>query len=336
MKNFFLKLLVHFCKIQPQKHAKRTVLIVSTTGLGDALWATPAIRALKELNPEITLLVLTSKTGKAVLENNPHVEEIFSVKNPVFFSLFPLFFTLKKKKITDVLLFHTSQRPLLPFVSLLGASQVIGVQGENKGLDSLLSIAIAKQEEHEIQKRLRLVKAAGFNTAAFPLEVFFKEEIVSFSSSPLICIHPGAQNHFKEWDESHFIALGRKLEGTIIVTGTAKEKPRVEAIAGQIPGASFLIFDTLSSFASLLKKASLLIACDTGPMHLGFALKTPTLALFCPTDPKVCGPFLPQGKVLVIAQKKTCTPCLGKKCRDPFCLLQIGVDAVYDATKRFL
>ncbi|MFQ5445108.1 MAG: glycosyltransferase family 9 protein, partial [Nitrospinales bacterium] len=41
----------------------------------------------------------------------------------------------------------------------------------------------------------------------------------------------------------------------------------------------------------LISQARLLITCDTGPMHVGFALNVPTVALFGPYDPRRTGPF---------------------------------------------
>ncbi len=344
MKNALLRSLVRLLRPHKKSHVKRTFLIVSTTGLGDTLFGTPALRALKIAAPECFVVVLTSPLGKAVLQNNPHIDELIAISDPVLFSLPSLYRSLKKKKITDILIFHTSQRPILPMLCLLGAKNIIGIQGENKGLDNLLSICLPRTEIHEIQKRLRLVEAAGLNLENRPMEVFLPEETfpeLFQAQGPIICIHPGTQDLYKEWTESHFIALGKKLlekggTPTLYITGTTRERGKVERIAREIPGAIPLFSLSLAALATLLRKTDLFIVGDTGPMHLGVALKTPTVALFGPTNPALCGPFLPQGKVVVLAKEKTCTPCLRKKCREPFCLLQIGVDAVYDAAKEIL
>ena len=78
-----------------------------------------------------------------------------------------------------------------------------------------------------------------------------------------------------------------------------------------------------------------MISNDTGPMHLALAVQTPTIGLFTPTDPNLCGPYF-VNSTLAIAKKQTCSPCLRKKCAEPFCLLQIGVNEVYDAVVKLL
>jgi ADP-heptose:LPS heptosyltransferase len=64
-------------------------------------------------------------------------------------------------------------------------------------------------------------------------------------------------------------------------------------------------------------------------MHLAFAVKTPTIALFCPSDPKSFGPYFVD-KCTVIKKHHTCTPCLKKKCREPFCMRQISPAEVFE------
>ena len=48
---------------------------------------------------------------------------------------------------------------------------------------------------------------------------------------------------------------------------------------------------TLKQDACLISLSRLLVSCDTGPMHIGFATRVPTVALFGPTKPVNCGPY---------------------------------------------
>ena len=84
--------------------------------------------------------------------------------------------------------------------------------------------------------------------------------------------------------------------------------------------------------AALIEKMNIFITNDTGPMHIAFALKTPTVALFSPTDPGICGPYRDE-KPIVIEKPKTCTPCIGKKCDQPICMEQITVEEVIEAAE---
>ena len=167
IKNFLIKCL--FCTIKRfrqkekrlLKQQPQNLLVVSTTGLGDTIWGTPALRSLREKFPNGRISVLTSPIGKEVLKLNPHIDEIFVLKKSSIFSLFPLFFRIRKKNIHTVLVFHTSQRLVLPFCFLLGARHLIGTKEINKGLDFILTHPLEKKGGHEIARRFEIVHEVG-------------------------------------------------------------------------------------------------------------------------------------------------------------------------------
>jgi len=349
-KNGLIKAILWACNpkatrpFHPEKPSK--FLIVSTTGLGDTLWGTPAIRSLRQSFPESTIAVLTSPIGAQVLEHNKHIDELFVLNSSTFFSLLRLLPALKKQRFDAILIFHTSQRLILPFCALLEATHMIGTAGINKDLDFLLTKALKKSYQHEIARRLDIVKELGAYVADYRLEMMTGKEEETAARRflevhgipehiPIVGLHPGAKNSFKQWPPECFIEVGRKLVQhlgcQIFVSGDRSEALLLLDIASKIPGAIPIAGElNLSTFTALLKKMTLFITNDTGPMHMAFAAKTPTVALFGPTDPNLCGPFHVQNAIALSAGK-TCRPCLGKPCAEPFCLLQIGPDQVYDA-----
>ncbi len=344
-KNFLIRFFIAFAKPFIRTNTGDRFLIVSTTGLGDTLWGTPAIRALRETYPDAYIAVITSGLGKQVLQSSPHIDEIFVVKEPPFFSLLKLFPTLVKRKISKVLVFHVSQRPLLPFCALLGAGRIIGTEKINKGLDFLLTDKLETKRIHEIERRLEVVEAAGAKVSSklmefFPSDEDHKKAQALLPSGVVIGLHPGAKDRFKQWPPSHFITLGRllkeKLGCQIVVTGTPAEKSLVDSIVQSIEGAVGVYEGvSISTLAALLGKLSLYITNDTGPLHIACATNTPTIALFTPTDPVLCGPYFAP-HVSVLQKKPTCFPCLKKKCNEPFCMLQISTDEVLQTALQLL
>jgi ADP-heptose:LPS heptosyltransferase len=349
MKNRMIQSLVKLLKPKsPTLGEEKRFLILSTTGLGDTLWGTPAIRALRKCFPTSYIGVVTSPIGKACLRHNRRIDELFVVEDPLFRHLFSLYRKLKTRRITHVLNFHTSQRPMLPLAAIIGAQEIVGTHGINKGLDFLLTRSLDNEGMHEIQRRLNIAAQVGAHSLDSSMELFLSQEdekiVDNFfaelqipSYLPLIALHPGAKDGFKQWPASHFIELGNRLFQNLgcrlIVTGTLSERSLVESIVSQIEGAAAATDLPLLATAALIKRMDLMIANDTGPMHLAFAMKTPTIGLFTPTNPNLCGPYFVEN-ALSIAKKATCSPCLRKKCLEPFCLLQIGVQEVYDSALR--
>jgi len=349
LKNVLIKNLVTLFKqknrIEIDSQEKR-FLIVSTTALGDTLWATPAIKALRAAYPHSDISMLVSPIGREVLLNNPYINDLFLVKNPALPSLLSLYGTLKKKTFSHIFIFHTSQRPVLPCTALLGAPVLIGSAGINKGLDALLTECQPRNpQEHEIERRLKMVARVGAHASTVEMDLFLNQDDESLAQEwlhslaipsylPLIALHPGAKDAFRRWPASHFIELGKRLSAhlgcTVFVTGVPSEKELVETIASGIEGAIPVTHLPLRAFAALIKKMRLIVTNDTGPMHVALAMKTPSVLLFSPSNPKRFGPYGVK-KATVIAKKASCSPCLTRKCPSSFCLLQIGVQEVYDA-----
>ena len=334
-KNFLIKRIVRAFQPFQKEGNPNHFLIISTTGLGDTLWGTPAIRALRETYPTAYIGCLTSPLGADVLKNNPHINEFFVVKN--FFSLLTLFSHLKKKRIGTALFFHTSQRAPLPFCAALGIGRRIGTEGLQKGMDDLLTDRIVWQSGHEIERRLAIVKAAGAKPSSSHLDFFIQEEdrIAAQHLVPetfVIGLHPGAKDRFKQWPVDHFIRVGQRLQKevgcTVVVTGSPAEKKLIDSICEQIEGSRPVI-KPLHQMAAILERLSLFVTNDTGPLHLALAMNTKVLPLFTPTNPIICGPY--QTHTHVLQAGPTCFPCLKKKCQDAFCMRQIGPEDVFSA-----
>ncbi|MBP9841895.1 MAG: glycosyltransferase family 9 protein [Simkaniaceae bacterium] len=328
MKNWLIQQICHFFpkKKKKEKEQKR-VLVVSTTGLGDTLWATPALRALKTQNKDLFLSVLTSPIGFLALKDNPHIDRLFIFKSV---AIFPL---LKKLHFDTIYIFHASQRIIFPLCHFLSPTRLIGTAGINKGLDSLFTTLHPKLHEHEIHRRLGLI---GMKEAPTEMEFSFASHEIPPVPAHSYGIHPGAHDPFKQWDPNYYIELGNwlvKEHGAhLFISGSSHELPLLTRIAQEIPGAKVLTLP-LPLFAEHLKQFCCFITNDTGPMHLALALKVPTLALFGPTDPELCGPLnTPFAQVIKVPA--TCHPCLKQKCHLPFCLEQLSVARVIKEIKK--
>lgn len=324
-------------------HRPRKVLVVSTTALGDTLWATPALQSLRTSWPDAEITILTSPIGEQTLRHNPWNLQILVLKEPMLHRFFSLWRRLKKERFQDVIIFHASQRLILPLCALLGATRIVGTVGINKGLDTLLTHPVPFSHSHEIVRRLELIEILGAKRSTEELSYFLQphETIPRETTQWTIAIHPGSKDRFKRWPAEHFIEAGKELTkrgASILITGTAQEEPLLKQIHQAIPGAKLCnLHNNLRTFAAKLKNVDLLISNDTGPVHLACALKVPVIALYAPTDPRLCGPHRAK-QAIAIAKSRTCTPCLKRKCREPFCLLQIGTEEVVEralTTKRY-
>ena len=108
-----------------------------------------------------------------------------------------------------------------------------------------------------------------------------------------IIFHPGSGAAVKAWPLQNWRAVAKRLDSwEIILTGTSSERELCEAIAEDLPHVSTVAGDTtLSELAGLLQISSLATGTDNGPMHLAGAVKTPTVRIFGPSNPRRYGPY---------------------------------------------
>lgn len=327
---------------RPAPSIAERILVVSTTALGDTLWATPALAALRKSLPAAHIAVLTSPIGQELLQHNPHLNELILLEEPLLPRFIPLLLKLKRERFDTALIFHASQRLLLPLCALSAIPRIIGTAGINKGLDALLTDAVAPRYEHEIERRFGLIEKLGAARGDADLSFYLQpEERLSLKKSkPLVAFHPGSKEAFRRWPPSHFAAVGKELEErfgcNIYLTGSPAERPILEEIQRTLPSARIEDgFASVRSLAAFLEQMDLLLSNDTGPFHLACALHVPVVGLYVSTDPRLCGPYLAKNAE-VATRPPTCTPCLKRSCRDPFCFLQIGPEEVTDLCCRML
>ncbi|MEO8216374.1 MAG: lipopolysaccharide heptosyltransferase I [Acidobacteriota bacterium] len=151
---------------------------------------------------------------------------------------------------------------------------------------------------HVVDWNLQLAAAAG-GSAPPPALDFSRFEIdpggqlAPVLEAPVIVINPGAGHPSKRWPPARFAEVARAsrtfgLE-PLVIWG-----PGEEELAGEIvreSGAILAPETSLRQLAFILKRARLVVAADTGPLHLAAALGTPVIGLFGPTDPRRNGPY---------------------------------------------
>lgn len=313
------------------------ILLVCTTALGDTLWASPLLRAIKKTYPRSFISVLTSKTGLKVLERNPYVDRLFLLKEPCIFHFCSLFKTLKKKRFQAVLYLHASQRLPLALCALLNCAYLIGSSGHGKGLGRLFTHRIKTSSLHEIKRRLKLGSVLGIKEDGFELEFFYRPSKKRFLSKPYIIFHPGAKEPFRRWPAEYYIELGKKLapQFKIALVGVSREKTLLEQIASRIDNAAIFCHLSLSQLASIFQHAELVVCNDSGLLHIAAALKKPILSFFIPTDPEKSGPLYYE-RAIVLKEKPPCRPCLKKDCLNPYCFYKIKPEQAYAACQKLL
>lgn len=285
--------------------------------LGDLVAATPALRALRGGYPraEITLVSLPWTTTLA--PHLPYVDRLLPYPGAPGLDgagneeeLEEFVERMSAERFDLAVNMHGRGPTSTQLVARFRARRTASFVGE-KGSDlPALDVEVPwDAEAHESRKLLLLAKkVGGVSTVACDNaepELHIREEDrrrarallpADPRKGPLALVHPGASVPEKRWPGEAFGRVAKDLAQlgyTVAVTGSAGEKELTRHVSEASPGSLDLGGKTdLSTLIALVAWANLVVSNDTGPAHLAYALRTPSVTLFGPsTDADRWGPL---------------------------------------------
>jgi len=159
-------------------------------------------------------------------------------------------------------------------------------------------------------------------------------------SAPVVALAPGAVGPSKRWPSTAYAELTRRLlaDGFAVwVLGGPAEKSLAAEIVGDTR-ARDLTGDDLRNAIMALASAAALVSNDSGLLHVGAALGTPSIGIFGPTSPWHWAPLNPLAATIEIMGELACRPCHKPVCRlgHHRCMREISVETVLTATRQAL
>jgi heptosyltransferase-1 len=159
---------------------------------------------------------------------------------------------------------------------------------------------------------------------------------------PRIAFINGASWWTKQWSVASFVALGRHLieechAQIVLPWGDEGERRRAAEIAVALgPAAMVSERGSLAALAALLAACDVVVGGDTGPVHMAWAVGTPTVSLYGPNPSARNGPRGPRHRVFQSTVE--CSPCWGKECPtgEFICMDSIFVGQVAEAVEALL
>ena len=329
---------------------KKRILIIEVNWLGDVLFSTPFIRSVREANKGGYIACLVHPRCAEILEGNPAIDEIIIYDEEGLhksaLGKIKLILSLRRKHFDTVYILHRSfTKALIGY--LTGAKERIGYPTKNRG--RLLTKAVEEPDigAHSADNFLNL---AGEPAAAAAkrrrYEFFIKDDDRRYikdllsargigADDKFITLCPGGNWDPKRWPKESFAVLSdmlaRKYGVRIVITGGAKEKGLAENIRSIMKNSAVVTCgDTnLKQLGAIFERSYLVVANDTGSMHIAVAMGTKVIALFGPTSPEITGPY-GTGNYRVVNSRIECDiPCYDVTCRDNRCMKAISVEEVF-------
>lgn len=337
------------------KKIGKRILLIKLDAIGDVIRTTPLAEAIKKKFPNSQLTWLVDKSGYSFLENNPFIDRTLIYSQETINALKCEFFDIlinldKDKKATSFANKIKSPDKRGFLLSPYGTPFPI-----NKGSRLLYRIALDNFGEKTANKKN--FQEMIFLAAEIPEnkeEYFLKlnKEDINFAEKfkkklskdkPIIGINTGCGPVYlhKKWEKEGIIELTKKLnkEGKqVILFGGPDEEKLNKEIKNKVKVIDSGCYNSLTQFASLLNLCDVIFAGDTLALHIGIALKKPTICVFGPTPAQEIR--LHKGKKLV--GKVPCLncynqfPCIMDKEGKPNCMKTITVEEVLKSINEFI
>jgi lipopolysaccharide heptosyltransferase II len=335
---------------------RKKILIVNVNWIGDVIFSTPFIRAVRQNYPNSCIACLLHPRCVDVLRDNPRIDEIIIYdEEGVHKSLIgklKLIASLRKKRFDIAFILHRSfTKALITF--LAGARERIGYPTKRRGMFLTKIAEISDEEIHKVEYFLDLARAHGMDVRDLSYEFFIRDsdrkkirELLNENGvgdkDIVIVLCPGGNWDPKRWKSDNFAKLAdmliEKFGAKIIISGAKKDMVLAENIKKAMKNSPVVSCGKtdLKELGALLERANLVVANDSGPMHLAVAMKTKVIALFGPTSPRLTGPY-GQGNYKVICNNEECdVPCYDMTCTDNSCMTLITVEEVFREAEKIL
>ncbi|MEW6660092.1 MAG: glycosyltransferase family 9 protein [Thermodesulfobacteriota bacterium] len=327
--------------------AARRVLLINSTALGDILFSTPAIRALKETFPDWRLDLLVNPNYASLVAHNPHLAGIIPFPGRGW-RLFPLMRELRSRQYDLAIILHGNDPEATLLAWSTGSPYIIGSGGSPFCFAYSENIDRQDPFEHAIERRLNFVRPLGADTADKRMQFFLssreliRAEVLTirhFGGSPslLVAFHPFGSGAYKWWPLESYAALGNYLHETygaaILIISGPGDLQEAEVLAARLAGPTLVTGGRpLPEVAAFLKQCRLFVGNDSGPLHLALALGVPSIALLGADHPRRIGPYQVDWGTFLYRKEEVCRQehCLNRGCPDNRCLQAIKVAEVVD------
>ena len=352
------------------------ILVINPFGIGDVLFTTPVIKAIKGRYPDSFIGYWSNSRVKPILESNPQINKVFpfsrgdlkKIYQESFFkgiwSAIKLTWEIKRQRFDICLDFSLDHRYSL-FAKIMGIRRRIGFNYKGRGrfLSSRVDVD-GYHDKHVVEYYSELLKFLNIPVndkklflAVPPGSELRARNILAGSgieaNDLVIGIVPGAGGSWgknavsKHWSIFKFAEVANKLidrfKAKVIILGDESEHKIAEAMAHLMRNKPIDLAGKigLEILPGIIKNCNLLITNDGGPMHMAVALGVKTVSIFGPVDEAVYGPYPDNRNHVVLKWDMDCRPCY-KNFRLPICdkdkecLKQVSVDAVFEAAARLI
>lgn len=352
----------------PQK-----VLVVQPNWVGDAVMATPTLRAFRSLYPRAQISYLLRRYVKPIYTGMPWADKLITYRTGRTKAkagkgqFFELAARLRARKFDMAIVLPNSFKTAL-VCKMAGIDRIVGYERDGRGFLLTDKLLPAKEKgkfipspivkyylgvAHYLGSRERNLALELFTTDSEKREA---EQVLAQAgldsqlhrpaaagSAPLILLNPGAQyGAAKCWLPEYFAALADRfideMGATVLISSAPRERAIVEAINRHMKHAAVDLARagcTLGSLKEIVNRCDLMVTNDTGPRHIAAAFGVPVVTVFGPTHPEWTEIYFDRERKVSVPV--FCGPCQKKTCPlDHRCMTRVTPGMVFATSVQLL
>jgi predicted lipopolysaccharide heptosyltransferase III len=345
------------------------ILLVRLRLIGDVVFTTPVIRALRRQHPTAHIAYLVEPSAAPVLRGNPHLNDLIIAPRRVgagrLVDDVMLAGRLRRERFDVAIDLHGGPRAAW-LTRATGAPMRIGY--DMPGRSWIYTHRVARSPDlaprHSVLNQWDLLAPLGIGDCSPERDPVEMTEDPAAAARVgrrladagiqvehrLVVVHVSAGNEFRRWPEAAFCSMIAGLaerdptRRVVIVSGPsdAQAAARVTETARSrlsTPESLPPLLDwDLNELRALVARATVYIGGDSGPLHVASTTGTPIVALLGPTLPERSRPWRDSRRraEMVDAGPLPCRPCDQRRCipGDFRCLTRITPEQVLAAVER--
>ena len=349
------------------------ILLVRLRQIGDVVFTTPAVHALRQRFPDAHISYIVEPAAAPIVLHNPHLSQVIVAPRARglrgLLGDLALGRRLRAERYDLAIDFHGGPRASL-LTWLSGAPERLGYDVAGRGWMYTRRIPRPRElrPRHSVENQWDLLAPLGVappDRSAFPMEMPADSATAAAvadrltragvdAGDALIVIHVSAGNPFRRWPAAHFVDLAASLAAAdprrrVIVTSGPSESDAAGRVIAEAQArlggeAAHQVLScgefSLIELRALLDRASLYIGGDSGPLHVAATTRVAIVGLYGPTLPIRSAPWRAATFVTesVDAGELPCRPCDQRVCEpgDFRCLTSITQSQVSEAAERAL
>jgi len=329
------------------------ILIIRFSSLGDITMATALPRVLRKKFPEAKIDFAVAEEFKDIIEWNPYLnEKIYLSRSKGLTELIRVTKEIRKRNYDIIIDAHRSIRSrficlFTPFIKKIYFNKRL----IKRSLLIFFKINFFRKVDPQMVEYIKPLKKIGVEYDGLGTEIIVPDNIrdnvkkvlssriKDFGKRKFIGFVPSAHWPGKRWSADHFQDLVglilKELDVDVVVVGGKKDHFCGDIVKSYDRAYSFAGEFGIAGSAAVLSMCDLVIANDTGMMHVAEAVGVDVIGIMGPTSYEFgCYPYRSGSRVVEL--NMWCRPCSknGKGCcvrhgRRP-CLNDITPDMVLD------